>query len=253
LSVAAGPFANSAIGFTGNTIIEIGRLLDSTALRHAVTAHPAADVVALVSDRLHADVVGEGYPGLDATHFEQIPVQAKTYRKPAWLWTGTPTTPHAPVRETGAPSERDVFVIHGGHEPARAALFDFLRALGLRPLQWEELITRTGSPAPYRDQVLRRAFADNRAAVVLLTPDGDGPTTLVEAGMALALQPERTVLVQIGGPPGTPGPGGRDAIHLDAKNSRALQQLAQRLRMTGCAVDTDGTDWLDLDRFDGLG
>ncbi|MET0423515.1 MAG: CATRA conflict system CASPASE/TPR repeat-associated protein, partial [Actinoplanes sp.] len=64
LSVGAGPFTASAIGFSGNAIIEIGRLLDSETLRQAVAEHPDADLVALVADRLHQDVVVEGYPGL---------------------------------------------------------------------------------------------------------------------------------------------------------------------------------------------
>jgi hypothetical protein len=86
LSVAAGPFAAAAIGFTGATIIEMGRLLDSAVLRRAVAEQPGADLVALVSDRLHADVVGEGYPGLDADQFEPRLVEVKSFRRQAWLW-----------------------------------------------------------------------------------------------------------------------------------------------------------------------
>ena len=93
LSVGAGPFAASAIGFAGSTIIEIGRLLDSPVLRRAVVAHPTADLVALVSDRLHADVVGEGWPGLDPGHFRPYGVRVKTYRGKAWLWLGTAGAP----------------------------------------------------------------------------------------------------------------------------------------------------------------
>jgi hypothetical protein len=88
LAIGAGPFTEAAIGFSGNTIIEIGRLLDSGVLRAAVTGHPAADLVALVSDRLHADVVGEGYPGLTPEQFEKQWVEVKTYRRDAWLWLG---------------------------------------------------------------------------------------------------------------------------------------------------------------------
>ncbi|MEU4690980.1 CATRA conflict system CASPASE/TPR repeat-associated protein [Actinoplanes sp. NPDC023714] len=90
LSMTTGPFSPSAIGFTGATIIETGRLLDSDALRRAVVDHPAADLVALISDRLHADVVGEGYPGLNADHFVRVRVQVKSYDRTAWLWLGAP-------------------------------------------------------------------------------------------------------------------------------------------------------------------
>lgn len=104
LSVAAGPFAHSAIGFTGATIIETGRLLDSQALRRAVVEHSGADLVALVSDRLHADVVGEGYPGLDAGQFEPLLVEVKSYRKQAWLWAGGPAAATSPGSRAAATS-----------------------------------------------------------------------------------------------------------------------------------------------------
>ncbi|GAA3934298.1 CATRA conflict system CASPASE/TPR repeat-associated protein [Actinoplanes auranticolor] len=255
LSVGAGPFAHSAIGFTGATIIEIGRLLDSPVLRRAVVDHPDADLVALVSDRLHADVVGEGWPGLDPAHFQPYEVRVKTYRKQAWLWTGaavTPTPDRGEAAGTATPA-RDVFVIHGGAEPARAAMFDFLRALGLRPLEWEELIARTGSAAPDEAEVITRAFAANAAAVVLLTPaDAAAPAVLVTAGMALARQPDRTVIVEVGDVLAFAGLTGRATVRIDGANATGLHQVAQRLRTAGCAVHTDGVEWLDLDRFKNL-
>jgi hypothetical protein len=97
LSVAAGPFTNAALGFTGATVIEIGRLLDSAALRQAAADDPNAEVVALISDRLYADVVGEGYPGLDPDQFVRIRVEFKTYTKEAWLWTGAALPPRSPA------------------------------------------------------------------------------------------------------------------------------------------------------------
>ena len=253
LSVGAGPFAHSAIGFTGATIIEIGRLLDSPVLRRAVVEHPGADLVALISDRLHADVVGEGWPGLEAAHFQPYEVHVKTYRKQAWLWTGAATAPQ-PERDADAgtgPPARDVFLIHGGAEPARAAVSGFLRAIGLRPLEGEELIARTGSAAPEVAQVLDRAFAADTAVVVLLTPADASPSSpvLVSAGMALARRPGRTVIVEVGDVPPVAGLAGRAAVRIDGTDATALHRFAQRLRSAGCAVRTDGTDWLDLDAF----
>jgi hypothetical protein len=263
LSVAAGPFANAAIGFAGATIIEIGRLLDSAALRRAAADHHDADVVALISDRLYADVVGEGHPGLDPDQFVRIPVEVKTYQKEAWLWTGAALSAHSPEPAAPAPatqghggrSDRDVFVIHGSHDRARAALFGFLRALGLHPLEWDEIIARTGNPAPYRQEVLEQAFVDNQAAIVLVTTEDGAPgnvSVLLEAGMALALQPERTIIVELGGARPFAGLGGRNNVRIDGTSSTALHQLAQRLRIAGCAVNTAGSDWMNPDRFAGL-
>lgn len=97
LSVSVGPFALGAIGFIGDTIIEIGRLLDSVPLRQALTDHPAVSVAALVSERLYQDVIGEGWPGLAATEFQPVLVEVKTFRRPAWLWLATTDTTAIPA------------------------------------------------------------------------------------------------------------------------------------------------------------
>jgi len=235
-------------------------------------------VVAVITDRLHQDVIREGYPGLDAGQFERVEVEVKTFRAVAWVWTGSaappvateppPTEPPStelppaelpptelPATElpptvlpTDQPSGRDVFVIHGSDGWARTAMFDFLRAIGLHPLEWDELINRTGSPAPRRDDVLTSAFADNAAAIVLVTA-ADGVRLMIEAGMALGRQPDRTVLVEVGTPGELTGQFDREALHIDGTEIKPLLQLAQRLRLAGCAVRTDGSDWLNLDRF----
>jgi predicted nucleotide-binding protein len=49
---------------------------------------------------------------------------------------------------------RKVFVIHGRNEPARRGLFDFLRALGLEPIEWSQAIAMTGQGSPYIGDVL---------------------------------------------------------------------------------------------------
>jgi hypothetical protein len=46
-------------------------------------------------------------------------------------------------------SPREVFVVHGRNSSARKFVFEFLRALDLRPLEWDEVATSTGNAAPY--------------------------------------------------------------------------------------------------------
>ena len=53
---------------------------------------------------------------------------------------------------------RKVFVIHGRNEAARKGLFDFLRSIGLDPIEWSEAIRLTGKGSPYIGQVLDAAF-----------------------------------------------------------------------------------------------
>ncbi|WP_326559993.1 CATRA conflict system CASPASE/TPR repeat-associated protein [Micromonospora sp. NBC_01796] len=280
LSVAAGPIAASAIGFSGGTVIEVGRLLDSAPLRALAVHHPEADVVAAISDRLHLDVVREGHPGLTADEFQPCQVRNKTFEGSAWLWTGA-AVPAAPTQDPGpavAPAgrtERNVFVIHGRDGQAASAVYELLRELDLRPYDWNEIVARTGEPVPFLGEVFEQAFADNQAAVVILTPD-DGavlhpdlrhpdddryermamgqsrPNVLFEAGMALALRRDRTLVVEIGNLRPFAHLGGRDVVRFTADPDQHLvniHKIAQRLRNAGCAVDTDGTRWLDTSRF----
>jgi predicted nucleotide-binding protein len=172
------------------------------------------------------------------------------------------------------PNPRDVFVIHGRDDQARSAIWSFLQSIDLHPLDWEEVVRQTGRPMPYMLEVLEAAFERNQAAVVLMTPD-DGaflhpslrkrsdkafesevtgqvrPNVLVEAGMALGLQRDRTVVIEIGDLRPLSDLAGLNTIHFDGQVT-SLHKIAQRLRGAGCAVNTDGTNWMDVDRFKGL-
>ena len=116
---------------------------------------------------------------------------------------------------------RDVFVVHGRNEKVRRALFDFLRSIDLHPLEWDELVKQTGKGSPYVGEILDAAFSGAQAVVVLFTPDDEvrlkkqfqanndltheteltgqaRPNVLFEAGMALARNQSRTILVELG-------------------------------------------------------
>jgi len=172
------------------------------------------------------------------------------------------------------PVARDVFVIHGRDDSARRALWGFLRAIDLHPLDWEEVVRRTGRSTPYTGEVLAQAFRNNQAAVVLITPD-DGavlhpslrgpteppyevtvtgqarPNVLFEAGMAFALQPGRTVVIEIGQLRPVSDLAGLNVIRFNG-SVESLNTIAGRLARAGCAVNTTGTDWLDVNRFKDL-
>lgn len=123
--------------------------------------------------------------------------------------------------EGGVPDPRDVFVVHGRNMKARDALFDFLQAINLRPIEFTEALAATGEPNPYIGEVLQKAFSMAQAIVVFMTPDDEAnlreeyrnesdpeyetsptpqarPNVLFEAGMAMGRDPDRTVLVQLG-------------------------------------------------------
>ena len=115
------------------------------------------------------------------------------------------------------------------------AMLEFLRAIGLQPVEWLDAVRLTGNPSPYVGEVLDVAFIHAQGVVVLLTrdeitylrprfasapdepdlrPSWARPNVLFEAGMAMGRQSDRTVLVEFGdtrflatSPGGTPSGG----------------------------------------------
>jgi len=162
------------------------------------------------------------------------------------------------------PNSRDVFVVHGRNEALRKAMFDFLRSIDLRPMEWTSAVEATGEGSPYIGQILDAAFDRASAVVVLMTPDevaylqpryadGDGdpetfpaaqarPNVLFEAGMALGRDAKRTVLVEVGLVRPFSDVAGRHAVRL-TNDITGRQELARRLRTAGCDVNLSGTDW----------
>jgi predicted nucleotide-binding protein len=160
---------------------------------------------------------------------------------------------------------RKVLVVHGRNEPARRGLFEFLRAIGLDPIEWSEAIQMTGQASPFIGDVLDAAFGAAQAVVVLQTPDdvahlhesltypGDPecspqmqprPNVLFEAGMAMGRNADRTVIVELGQVKSFSDIHGRHVVRLDNSVGRR-QELANRLTTAGCAVKLTGTDWHD--------
>jgi predicted nucleotide-binding protein len=168
---------------------------------------------------------------------------------------------------------RRVVVVHGRNSAARNSLFRFLRSINLDPIEWGEAIRMTNNASPYIGDALNHAFANSQAAVVLLSgddlarlgtrflKDSDGaeereltpqarPNVLFEAGLALGIHPERTVIVQVGSTRAFSDIVGRHIILMDdLPGCRYL--LVGRLKTAGCDVRTEGkTDWLHEGDFD---
>lgn len=169
-------------------------------------------------------------------------------------------------------SGRRIFVVHGRNEALRRAMFDFLRAIGLQPVEWQHALKATGTASPYIGEVLDKAFEDATAVVVLLSPDDEAqlreefrkrtdpdyesrltpqarPNVLFEAGMAFGHDAKSTVLVQVGELRPFSDVVGRHVVHLtNAPESRI--ELANKLETAGCDVDRTGHDWLRSGDFE---
>lgn len=163
------------------------------------------------------------------------------------------------------PDPRKVFVVHGRNADARGSMFDFLRSVGLNPIEWSQAIALTGKPSPYVGEILDAAFAEAQAVVVLLTgddvaklraefliesdPETDKhltpqarPNVLFEAGMAFGTHQDRTVLVEMGDLRPFSDIAGRHVVRID-NSTEKRQDLLDRLKIAGCPVDLSGRDW----------
>jgi predicted nucleotide-binding protein len=181
----------------------------------------------------------------------------------------------APQAGPGADDRRrNVFVVYGRDDPARRAVFDFLRSLGLRPLEWEELVKATGKAAPFLSETVRKGLEMAAAAVVLLTPEDvvrlhpdlhgpaepaaetagamqARPNVLLELGMALAAKPEGTLVLVIGDQRPVTDLGGMSYVKLTG-DPDCRSRIADRLKVAGCLVNAVGTDWLKTGDFASL-
>jgi predicted nucleotide-binding protein len=133
------------------------------------------------------------------------------------------------------------------------------------------VVRATGKASPYIGEVLETGFSIVQAVVVLMTPDDEArlrepyrgplepadeteltpqprPNVLLEAGMALGLFPERTVIVELGRLRQVSDLLGRHTIRMDDSPEKR-QELAQRLETAGCAVNQSGTDWYKAGQF----
>lgn len=166
---------------------------------------------------------------------------------------------------------KKVFVVYGRDKSVREAMFHFLRAIDLRPIEWSQAIVLTEKGTPYIGEILDAAFTAAQAVVVLLTGDDKArlkkkllkkrdasfegtlrpqprPNVLFEAGMAFGAYPDRTILVQVGELRPFSDVFGRHVVRL--RNSRASRQdLVNRLKAVGCDVNVSGTDWLKAGKF----
>ncbi|MFJ9643617.1 CATRA conflict system CASPASE/TPR repeat-associated protein [Streptomyces sp. NPDC004244] len=198
------------------------------------------------------------------------PVSVPAETSPA---TGQPLAGEVPYGGPAPDTARNVFVIYGRDEPARCAVFDLLRALGLNPLEWEELVALTGKATPTLGEAVARALPLAGAVVVLLTPDDvvglhpdlyepresraekgpslqARPNVLLELGMALAVHPARTLILQFGDMRPVTDLGGLNYIRVtDTPGFRS--KVANRLALLGCPVRS-GQDWLTAGGFGAL-
>ena len=159
-----------------------------------------------------------------------------------------------PKRDT-----RLVFVVHGRNDRLVGAVKSLVEKAGLTPMSWTEAKARAGGGTPHTIDVIRSGMDAAQAVLVLLSDDEQvslrkelrtgkiddhpegfqaRPNVLVEAGMALAVDGSRTVLVKVGDL--------RPISDLDGLNYETLDETPESrravvaaLRRAGCEVTSD--------------
>jgi predicted nucleotide-binding protein len=168
---------------------------------------------------------------------------------------------------------RKVVVIHGRDKRIRDALFQFLRAIGLDPIEWGQAMKATGKAQPSIPETVDSAFREGAAVVVLLTPDdlvvlaprlrrpkepkvettrtGQArPNVFFEAGLAFGSYPNATVLVRVGEVKPFSDISGLHITALD-NSPQKRSEFIEKLRLAGAAVDIDGkVDWYTEGHFE---
>ncbi|MEV0898116.1 TIR domain-containing protein [Actinoplanes sp. NPDC049802] len=184
-----------------------------------------------------------------------------------------PSAPAAdPARPVDPDRSRRVFVIYGRDSDALRAVQDFIRDLGLLPVEFGEVEQLSNSAAPLVPNTVSQIFPYAQAVVALLTPDEtvslhadlrrgtdaphdretgcqSRPNVFFEIGMALGVKPDQTIIVQVGEVRPFSDIVGRSVLRLDSGDAKVLQTFKQRLSTAGCPVNDEGTDWLQTDRF----
>jgi predicted nucleotide-binding protein len=159
----------------------------------------------------------------------------------------------------------EVFIVYGRNTQAHEALKSFLRALELRPLEFDEVRNEIAG-SPFVGDVIKAGMDRAQAIAVLLTPDEFSslrpslrgaadeaeemerwqarPNVLLEAGMALAIDVNRTLLLTMGRSEIPSDLRGRHLIRL-SNGHAARVRLRNALEGVGCKLGRTNSDWLD--------
>jgi Predicted nucleotide-binding protein containing TIR-like domain len=166
-------------------------------------------------------------------------------------------------------------VIGGRDTALTESMFTLLAALGCRPIEFHQAVgrvPRTGNP--FIGQVLDRAFEQVQALIVLFSPDDEAKlkdqflkpsgdigerklrgqaraNVIFEAGMAMGRHEEKTIMVQVGDIKGFSDIAGRHMVRLD-DSFESRRDFATRLSRL-CKVDTSGTRWTKVGKFEPTG
>ena len=144
-----------------------------------------------------------------------------------------------------------------------------MRALNIKPLEWESAVKLTNKGAPTTLEVIKAGMENAKGVIILFTGDDlaklkeefweEGEVydyeqqprqnVLIEAGMAMALYPNSTIIVRIGKLREISDFAGVNYVNLNNKAERR-QAFVSRLKTIGVEIDDSGSDWLSIGDFE---
>jgi predicted nucleotide-binding protein len=152
-------------------------------------------------------------------------------------------------------------------------MFDFLKAVGLHPMDWTDALRSAKRPSVHISDIVTSAMAEAQAILVLFTGDDRGQlrkrfrrksdtifeskpmpqprlNVVFEAGMAFGRSPQRTILVQLGHKMRPFSDiSGVHIIQFTGKREHR-EELREQLRLAGCAISRRTRRWLTAGDFD---
>jgi predicted nucleotide-binding protein len=164
-----------------------------------------------------------------------------------------------------------VVVAYGRDNENKKAMFGLLRAMGLDPIEWDTAIAATGKPDATIRDIVDALFRLGKAAVIMFTPDDlvvlrpsirknkepeherevtgqPRPNVIYEAGMAMALYPNRTVVVSIGPVKSLSDLSGLHVTGL-GNGPKSRMQFETKLKNAGLSLPPDRSDWIEENPF----
>ncbi|HAU32106.1 MAG: hypothetical protein XD78_0950 [Desulfotomaculum sp. 46_296] len=179
--------------------------------------------------------------------------------------------PSVKIIEEQLPNRKKVFVIHGANKKINNSLHDFLNSIGLQPVGFDDMFGLNGDHDLKASEMLITVFKNVQAVLSVLTPaeaavkkhqtkyfynnSEEKPpkfplrtNVLLSTGMALALNRERTIVVEIGELNFYKDLTGIQTINMDNSPVRR-KELLDKLSAVGCDVDAASKDWLSSGDF----
>ena len=269
----------------GRPITVNGRTIEPSNLERLQVSRsevPIADLIAQARARRQASGVlmlgGPSYGWQAAGLAEDVTDQYITGPPGSALRAeSSPAASDAGVRRVSVPSGpgdgRSVFLVHGRNIAIASAMREFLRSLDLKVIEWEQAVGLTAEPNPYIGDILLAGMGAADGIVVLATPDDivrldpglavdaddaelieakqPRQNVIYEAGMAMALAPNRTLIIATPETKILSDIAGRHLAYLD-DSPQARRRIVGRLQTVGLAVDDSGVEWLTTGSFGAL-